>query len=617
MKSQPTADAGIAERPASLLALAVWVGIITGFGELARIGLVRGDVPIERSRDMLWMVPAFDAGLFAVLGVVVALIASRVRIPWRVAAGFFVGLGAFLILQTFGSLHALAAVVAATGVGTLVARVLEPRVPVFSRLVGRSLPWLAGSVVVLGVATVGWRVVAERRLVHSRPTAARGAPNILLLILDTVRAADLSLYGFARSTTPELEHFAQGATVFDRAFSTSSWTFPSHASIFTGHWAFAVNLSCRDGLGPEMPTLAEALRGLGYATTAFVANTSYAGWESGFTRGFEHYHDYPIALRTAAEATAFGKKVYPRLRRVLTASLRRVPLLWRLRWPPPQRFQSADEITGSFLAWLDRGRPAPFFAFLNFMDAHPPYTAPDSFRYRFRSPILRPVSPWAWSDTPPTRLTPADLRPKQDMYDGSIAYLDSQLGRLFRELDRRGLLDNTLVIVVADHGEEFAEHGVVNHGNTLYHRSLHVPLIVRFPGRVPQGRRVTQRASLRNLAATVLDLVGPSPTAELPGRSLARFWAGPDTMSDTIVASVHQTDEAPSCFPGGPGDLTSIALGEWRYIRRQGDTTEELYDFDHDLLERWNLVESEAGRRLLPRYRAALGAVTTSAKGEN
>ena len=208
----------------------------------------------------------------------------------------------------------------------------------------------------------------------------------------------------------------------------------------------------------------------------------------------------------------------------------------------------------------------------------------------------------AWSETPPVRLTPADLRPKLDMYDGSIAYLDSQLGRLFAELERRGLLDNTIVIVAADHGDEFAEHGVVDHGTTLYRFAVQVPLVVRFPGQVPAGRRVAQPVSLRNLAATVLDLAGPGD-APLPGRSLARFWlpAG-NTAPDTIVASVRQ----PS------GNLASIAFEGWRYIHNDQTRAEELYHFEGDPLERWNMADSALGGSLLDHYRAALAAMSTS-----
>ena len=602
MPSNSAVIPGVNEGPASLIALAVWAGIITGAGELAKVGLdlLSSDF-IYRSRDAVWMTPAFDAGLFALVGVVLVLIRLRARVPWWVAAGLFAGLGTALVLLLVERLHPAAALVVAAGVGAQTGRLVRPRVAAAQRAVRRTLPWLAGAVTVVAVATVGWRVVAERRMAHARSSPAAGAPNVLLLILDTVRAANLSLYHYPRSTTPELERFAQGATVFERAFAAAPWTLPSHASIFTGEWESRLQVDDRHRLGPQYPTLAEALHARGYATAAFVSNARYTGWESGFTRGFERYDDHPINLWTAHNATAFGKHVYWRVRTVVAPWLNHVPLLWRLRLPKADQHRSAEDISGAFLAWVDREQPRPFFAFLNFMDAHMPYTAPDSFRFRFRSAMLRPPSPHAWSESPPVPLTPADLRPKLDMYDGSIAYLDSQLGRLFAELERRGLLDNTLVIVASDHGDEFAEHGAVDHGSTLYRFALEVPLVVRFPGHVPAGRRVAQPVSLRNLAATVLELVGPGH-APLPGRSLARFWlpAG-NTAPDTIVASVRH----PS------GNLASIAFQGWRYIHNDETRAEEFYHFEGDPLERWNMVDSASGGSLLDHYRAALGAIST------
>jgi arylsulfatase A-like enzyme len=608
MPPESMATPAVDERPISVLALALWAGIVTGFAELAKVGLdlLHSDF-IYRSRDALWMIPAFDAGLFALVGLVLVLVGLRIRVPCSVAAGVFAGLGTVLVLLLVERLHGAAALVVAAGVGTQTARAVQSRVAAVSRVVRRTLPWLTGAVAVIAVATVGWRIVAERRMADARPAAARGVPNVLLLILDTVRAADLSLYGYARRTTPELERLGERATVFDRAFSAAPWTLPSHASIFTGQWELDLNVSAQERLGPEYPTLAEALHARGYATAAFVSNARYAGWESGFTQGFELYDDHPITLWTAHNTTAWGTILYWRLRRMVAPWLHHLPLFWRLRLPPADRHRSAEDISRRFLAWLDRDRPKPFFAFLNFMDAHIPYTAPDSFRYRFRSPVVRPLSPWAWSTSPPVRLTPADLRPKQDMYDGSIAYLDSQLGQLFRELDRRGLLDNTLVIVTSDHGEEFAEHGAVDHGSTLYRFSLQVPLLLRLPGAVPAGRRVVQPVSLRNLAATVLDLAGPGDT-KLPGRSLARLWLpGGDASADTIVASVRQSEGR---------RLLSIAFQEWRYIRDESARSEALYHFPTDRLERWNMVDSASGSPLLERYRAALTALKSDTGGQ-
>jgi hypothetical protein len=398
MPFQPTSAPSTIERPGSVVSLALWAGIVTGFAELGAIAraLIGPDFA-KVSRDAVWMVPAFDGAAFALIGVLLVVIGRRVRVPWHVAAGVLAGLGAFLVLVLFASLDLVAALVVGAGVGTQVARVL-------------STP-----------AAAATRVVRERWLVHNRPAAQAGAPNVLLLILDTVRAADLSLHGYARLTTPEIERFAEGGTVFDRAFAPASWTLESHASMFTGRWALELETTVRHSLGPRWPTLAESLRSHGYATAGFVANRVYTGWESGLSQGFEHFEDYPVNLWTASNATALGK-----LRFMMDPFLNHVPLLWRLHIPEGAEKRKAPQINDAFLSWLDRPRPAPFFAFLNLMEAHMQYAPPDSFRNRFRSQLARPISPKAWGLQPSdVRLTPADMRPKQDMYDGAIAYLDS------------------------------------------------------------------------------------------------------------------------------------------------------------------------------------------------
>jgi arylsulfatase A-like enzyme len=583
------------DRDPPLLALALWAGIVTGLGELGKIAadLWFSDFT-ARSRDALWMIPAVDGVAFVAVGLVLALLRRRVRLPWWVAAGMFAGLGTLLVLLLVQRLHPLAGIAVAAGVGTQAGRWVQPRVQASVRAVRRGLPWLVGAVLLTAGASVGGRVVAERRLAASRPQPATGVPSVLLLILDTVRAAELSLYGYGRLTTPELEHWAERGTVFERAFAPSPWTLPSHASIFTGRPELTLGATHWDRLGTDWPTLAEVMRARGYGTAAFVANTDWAGWDSGLSRGFERYDDYPVSLWTAVSATSFGRVIYPMLYDRLPGRLQRLPGGLRLRHP--QQHRSAAAIAAGFLAWLDDRPRAPYFAFLNFMDAHTPYTPPDSFRNRYRTPMPRPVSPYAWSDRPPVRLTPTDLRPKQDLYDGSIAYLDAEIGRLLGALERRGALEHTLVVLTADHGEEFAEHGLGGHGSTLYRLSVQVPLVLWFPGRVPAGRRVATPVSLQNLGATVLDLAAPGP-GRLPGRSLARFWRSPDqAQPDTILATVRLLE----------GRLGSIAFGGRRYIRDEITGSEELYDFEHDVLERWSLSASDSARRVLPAYRDAL-----------
>lgn len=584
-----------ADREAPLLALALLGGVVTGLGELAKIAgdLLFSDF-IARSRDAVWMIPTVDGAVFVGVALVLLQLRRWVQVPWWVAAGLFAGLGALLVLLLVQRLHPLAAVALAAGVGAQAGRWVRPRVPASVRAVRRGLPWLVAAVLLAAGASLGSRVVTERRLAASRPRPVQGSPSVLLLILDTVRAAELSLYGYGRPTTPELERWAERGTVFERAFSSSSWTLPSHAAIFTGTSELNLDATHWNHLGPDWPTLAEVLRGRGYGTAAFVANADWAGWDSGLGRGFERYDDYPLSLWTAISATSLGRVVYPMLYDRVSGRVQRLPGRLRLRHPAQHR--SAAAITQAFLGWLDDRPRAPYFAFLNFMDAHTPYTAPDSFRTRWRMPMPRPASQYAYADRPPVRLTPTDMRPRQDLYDGSIAYLDAELGRLLRALEARGALENTLIVLTADHGEEFAEHGLGGHGSTLYRASVQVPLVLWFPGHVPAGRRVATAVSLHNLAATVLDLAAPGP-GRLPGRSLTRFWRREDQVQpDTILATVLLPD----------GRLGSIAFEGRRYIRDEVSGTEELYDFEHDVLERWSLSATDSGRRILPAYRAAL-----------
>ena len=590
------------ERVGSLLELAIWAGLVTGVAELAKVGLdlFYSDFT-DRSRDALWMIPAVDAGLFAAVGLVLLAIQVWVRVPWNVAAGLFLGLGTGLVLLLVQRLHPAAAVLLAAGIGTQASRLVVKRITLARRLIHRSVIWLTALVGLIWLLMVGWRAAGQRVSMHGHRGLPLGSPNVLLLILDTVRAADLSLYGYARPTTPELERLAERGTVFDRAFAPAPWTLPSHASIFTGRGALELGVNSHIRLDKRWLTLAEALQARGYATAGFVANTDYAGWESGLDQGFGYYDDYPVTFATAWKATAFGSVFYPALRELGAPVFKRLRVSWL---PKLRRHRSAPQITDSFLAWLDRPRQKPFFAFLNFMDAHD-YTAPEPFRSKFRSSSPRRTSRWAWADSPPVRLTPADLRPRQDAYDGAIAYLDSEIGKLFSELERRDLLERTLVIVTSDHGEEFGEHGLASHGHSLYRPSLQVPLAIWLPGYVAEGRRVTAPVSLQDIPATVLELADSSRLTPLPGRSLSRFWTGQDTSSGTLISGVGSEPKLPNWYPVARGNLRSLAFDGWKYIRNDGDGTEELYDFEHDLLERWNLIGTGEGNRLLPRYRNA------------
>jgi arylsulfatase A-like enzyme len=205
--------------------------------------------------------------------------------------------------------------------------------------------------------------------------------------------------------------------------------------------------------------------------------------------------------------------------------------------------------------------------------------------------------------------TTEEVQLQRNAYDASIAALDAGLGELFRELERRGQLQNTLVILTADHGEEFHEHGLMGHGNSLYRESVHVPLILALPGRIPGDARRSVPVSLRDIPATVLDLVGMPDSGSLPGRSLARYFASaPDAgeTTDSLLSEVRYASGLLPHYPAGHGDMQSLLLDGDRYIHNSGDGREELFDFERDTAEAHDLSALPAGAAKLTRLRDAL-----------
>jgi arylsulfatase A-like enzyme len=218
-----------------------------------------------------------------------------------------------------------------------------------------------------------------------------------------------------------------------------------------------------------------------------------------------------------------------------------------------------------------------------------------------------------WKDTLSELRSERMAQLLRDLYDGCILHLDHELGLLFDELDRRGVLENTLVIVTSDHGETLREHGRIRgHASSLYLTELHVPLVVSFPGRVPEGRVVRAPVTLRDLPATVLDLARLADSASFPGRSLAALWAGdgaaPAEGSPVLSEASPMPGWTPKHVPIYKGDMFSLVRGGLHYIRN-GDGSEELYDIEGDSLEQSDLAHAPDRRHALASFRALLDSV--------
>jgi arylsulfatase A-like enzyme len=288
-------------------------------------------------------------------------------------------------------------------------------------------------------------------------------PNLIIIMLDTVRAKSLAPYGYNHITTPNIDDFvSKNAVIYTQARSTSSWTLPSHASLFTGRLPSEHNADYpRSGrntstvtdilypaqrLGPELPTLAELLAQRGYQTGAIAANCAYLSYQFGLDRGFEHYDDRAPAMI----------RPYMSLAQILGFSLETGQLGYR----------DAETITDTSLAWLAKKRlDAPFFLFVNYLDAHYPYIPPRAFRELFST------------DQPRNVLQP-HVGIWELQYDRSLRYLDHHVGRLLSYFNEHNMLDKTVIIITSDHGEAFGEHGFNGHGQTLYEEEIKVPLYV-------------------------------------------------------------------------------------------------------------------------------------------
>jgi arylsulfatase A-like enzyme len=275
--------------------------------------------------------------------------------------------------------------------------------------------------------------------------------------------------------------------------------------------------------------------------------------------------------------------------------------------------KTAEEVNEDFLNWLSRKDRRPFFAFLNYMDAHGPYLPPQPFDVMFGPKR-------AWAKVPLKReWSPQEILALRNSYDGSIAYLDHQLGLLFEELRRRGLMDSTLVVVTSDHGEHLGEHGLVGHGNSLYRPVLQVPLLISLPRKLPTRKRIGDVVTLRDLAATIVNIVGLKDV-RFPGRSLSRYWDGTEVpghqVKSPLLSELSASINMPEWMPSSKGDMKSLVADGTHYIRN-GDRAEDLYDFDRDPAEQRNLVNTEERYRLIPGFRKTLESIVSEVAEKN
>ena len=457
----------------------------------------------------------------------------------------------------------------ALSVASLAGRAAAARPGGLRRLLLISAPILAA----LPPVTVA--VIRASRARNARMAAIApepGSPNVLLVVWDAVRKSSLSLYGYDRPTTPALAARAAHGVVFERAYSTAPWTLPSHASMFTGQEMQDLSTTWTSPLDQSRVLVSEVFSRAGYRTAGFTANLMATHRPTGLARGFQHYEDWGFGRQPAEYVGQL----------TLSARLRKYQPF--RRWTLFQGYwKHSEDVNRSFLRWLSRSADdRPFFAFLNYFDAHQPYRSPPALRARFEG------------------------RGMLDRYDAAIAYLDAELERLLTELDRRGLLANTIVVVTSDHGEEFGEHGFEGHGESLHAEVLGVPLVVMAPGRAPGGVTISRAVSTRQIGSTLVGLAGvDSIHGRLGGVSLARFWVDSTSAADTVLAGVHQgiNQLRESQITGG----RAVALIDDRYhYIRTGRGRELLFATGADPEHRHDLAGGDSMKVVLDRTRRYL-----------
>lgn len=405
-------------------------------------------------------------------------------------------------------------------------------------------------------------------------------PNVLLIVLDTARADRFSFLGYNRSTSPHIDALASEAAIYKRAYAPAFWTLPSHASLFTGLYPSQAGATSETNRLPAFnTTLAEVLKKVGYDTAAFICN-AWVSKERGFAKGFDRFYE-----------------------------------MWR-----PQNFSQAPKrpsraewaAVKMAFDWLNKRKTAknPFFLFINFNSPHMPYFPPDPFQADFikaeyQNEEINRLSKingmWAHL-AGELKLSERDLRIMSDLYDGEIAFADYCTGKVTDQLKTLGILDDTLVIVTSDHGENIGEHGLIDHLLSMYETTLHIPLVIRYPKHIQAGATFDNLVSLVDIVPTILDLCdvrNKNKTLKFAGTTLA----GSDQPDRTFVIAenerpINGIELMKSRFPNfdtGKIDYRMRALRTNQHkLIWNIDDGKELYDLQADPGELNNLADELA-----------------------
>jgi len=468
-------------------------------------------------------------------------------------------------------------------------------------------------------------------------------PNIILIVLDTLRADRMSCYGFERQTTPFVDAFAEEATLFERAIVPGQWTIPSHASLFTGEYPTThMTTQIYDTLGEDVVTLAQLLQSDGYRTIGFCNNPLLGVVDNELDRGFDEFYNYGGAVPNYPDITRSRPKVLGRLLERYTRLVRQVvaplqnqfahnnlllriamhPLIVPL-WQDSVNFKgntkrSLRDVVGYLRAQRSRESQRPLFTFINLMETHLPYRPPARFIQRFApyyedddeaQSFMRHYNQehYRWMIPLTEPLGMLEDRTLNDLYDAEVAYQDRLLRRLLKDLNKPKVRDNTMVIITSDHGEGLNNHNFVGHSLVAYDDLVRVPLVIRYPQRYPAGKRVPSFVSTRRVYHSILEAAEVRPDGEREDRALmdidaltlTRAFNGSAPQEETVFAEAYTPDTLLALMENeNPSAIDSFRCRSMRraaYKGRHklitvGDEADELFDVVEDPEETNNLL---------------------------
>lgn len=477
---------------------------------------------------------------------------------------------------------------------------------IVAALTGTGSAVSAGGALVVGLAllwAVGFSLARDVQPYGASASQAQGKPNLIWIVMDTTRADHLGIYGYDLPTSPSVDRLGRDGVVFEKAISQASWTMPSHFQMVTSRF----DSGKENALPDDYETVAEILREEGYETASVLGNYSL-GRRSGFDQGFADVMDGPVNI--------FYLKFFDKLPVVKT--MVRSGLIepdTAVRWYHRHTFLEGvgargGDLTDRSIDWIE-GLPGdrPFFLFLNYMDVHDAFDPPEPYRQKFASDI-DPMLGFVRFDVEEGEAIDSntfvrDKLPHMDqadwdklvaLYDGEIAYLDEHIGRMMDRLEAQGILDDTIVVVTADHGELFGEHDLAYHFKALTEEETHVPLVIRYPRGLPSGQRVPGAVELNDILPTVLELAEIRTDVPMDGNSLVAA-ARSGQADDSAVFTYLLRDPRPKFPHTEAGHLLGIRKDGQKFVWSSGGA-HEFYELQGDPRAHENLYIESGGAPL-------------------